>query len=435
MAGELATRVLEALERDDAQAVKLALGDNANALLGTSRNTTLHCAAAKARVASVRALLESPGIEVNPRNVHSDTPLHFAATAPGSAGCVALLLRAGADVAAVNLDGSTPLMCASGGGHVLTLQLLLRDAAGAGTVNATDSQARTALHFAAAGENAAIALLCCRELIAAGANCSVRNSLGRTPLVEALCRRPVDAALCDLLRAHTPDVAHISEEEDGHGAKGVAKGRGDAKQSKHRVAKAAPREASSSSDEGDAPPNGVDAAEDDAQEPAAFPEEEFGDQPSVWHVATSRRRHKNQTPAADEAVRQTEAAHLAGSWPALDVQWETERPAAAETAPVLEPPPAAHAEAPLPGDREEWFSIRRARYPELDILDIELGHVCGVSLDSLSAAQLDALERFHGDRLRAARDAQVVLAREQARQEAIAQVVRHVPPPALVQAV
>ena len=433
MAGELAARALEALERDDAEAVKLVLGDNVNVRLGVSRNTTLHCAAAKARVASVRALLESPGIEVNPRNAHADTPLHFAATAPGAAGCVSLLLRAGAAVAAQNLDGSTPLMCASGGGHVLTLQLLLRDTAGAATVNATDTQARTALHFAAAGEQTAAALQCCRELIAAGANCSVRNSQGRTPLVEALSRRPVDAALCDLLRENTPDeAAYISEEKDGDGTKAV-KGNADerARHRKGRVVRAAPREAVSSSDEGDAPPNeAVDAADD--KQATAVPPEENGDQPSAWHVATSRRRHKKQTPAVEE-VSQPEEARLAGTWPELN-----ERPApdaqqqVSEPAPLVEP--AAQPEAVPAGDREEWCAIRRARYPDLEILDIELGHLCGVGIDTLSAAQLDALERFHGDRLHAARDAQVVLARQQARQEALAQVVRRVPP-ALVQVV
>ena len=432
MAGELAARVLEALERDDAEAVKLVLGDNVNALLGASRNTTLHCAAAKARVASVRALLESPGIEVNPRNAHADTPLHFAATAPGAAGCVSLLLRAGAHVAAQNLDGSTPLMCASGGGHVLTLQLLLRDTAGAATVNATDTQARTALHFAAAGEQAAAALQCCRELVAAGANCSVRNSQGRTPLVEALSRRPVDAALCDLLRAHTPDEeAYISEEEDGDGAKEV-KGNAD-ERSRHRKGRgvrAAPRKAASSSDEGDAPLNeAVDAADD--KQVRAMPHDECGDQPSVWHVATSRRRHKKQTPVAEEVGHPE--ARLAGTWPELN-----ERPPPDAMQQVTEPvplvEPAAQPEAQSAGDREEWCAIRRARYPDLEILDIELGHVCGIGIDTLSAAQLDALERFHGDRLHAARDAQVVLARQQARQEALAQVVRRVPP-ALVQVV
>jgi hypothetical protein len=425
MAGDLAARVLEALERDDAEAVKHVLGDNVNALLGASRNTTLHCAAAKARVSSVRALLESPGIEVNPRNVHQDTPLHFASTAPGAAGCVSLLLRAGADVTAQNLDGSTPLMCASGGGHVLTLQLLLRDAAGATTVNATDTQARTALHFAAAGEQAAAALQCCRALVASGAQCSVRNGQGRTPLVEALSRRPVDAALCDFLLENTHDeAAYISEEEERATAlKCNADER--ARHRKHREVRAVPCETSSSSDEGDAPPNVAADAADDKQATAAPAPEESGDQPSVWHVATSRRRHKKQTPAV-EGASQPEA-RLVGTWPEL-----AERPFPDVQQHVSEPTPlverAAQPEALPAGDREEWCAIRRARYPDLEILEVELSHLCGVGIDTLSAAQLDALERFHGERLHAARDAQVVLARQQARQEALAQVVRRVPP-------
>ena len=171
-------------------AVKRGLSDVADALIkaGADVNavcangdTPLHVAARKGDVASIRALVASPNINVNVRDHGSSTPLHHAA-AKGDAECVLALLSAPyCDVNATTRKGYTPLHFAAhtiDGGGALMMLLGMPGI----EVNARDSWGRTPLHIAS--------LVMCadgaRELLAAGADGNMRDAWGRTPLHNAV---------------------------------------------------------------------------------------------------------------------------------------------------------------------------------------------------------------------------------------------------------
>ena len=108
--------------------------------------TPLHCAAHRGRTEAVRALLETPGIDVNPKSLESkETPLHRAAVS-GSADTTELLLKHGAHVDAVtDCNGESPLHTAADKCDTRVLKLLV--AAGA-DIKLESEDGRTAYDFA-----------------------------------------------------------------------------------------------------------------------------------------------------------------------------------------------------------------------------------------------------------------------------------------------
>ncbi len=106
----------------------------------------------------------------------SSSDLHEAARR-GDADLIIKLVQDGLDVNQPNLEGKTPLMIAAGSdqnGLTVTKLLLTQGA----RVNETDQYGNTALIYASQAGNLDIV----KELVAAGADASIRNKSGATAL-------------------------------------------------------------------------------------------------------------------------------------------------------------------------------------------------------------------------------------------------------------
>ncbi|ETV82281.1 hypothetical protein, variant 1 [Aphanomyces astaci] len=121
-------------------------------------------------------------------NINADTPLVWACI-EGRDAAVAVLLRHGADPRVTNHYGATTLMCATMIGEdtddatdmarkvIVTLLLTMCP----DLVNVQDRDGSTAMHLAASCGY----LQCCRALLEGGADITIRNAVGQTPLEEA----------------------------------------------------------------------------------------------------------------------------------------------------------------------------------------------------------------------------------------------------------
>ncbi|KAJ6438056.1 putative AC transposase [Purpureocillium lavendulum] len=126
-------------------------------------------------------LLETPGIQVNPRDSKGRTPLSWAA-AIGCADLISLLLASDGIHADAGDKGSRrPLWWAAALGRPTAVRLLLNSQQV--TVDATDSSGQTALIAAAAGLGKEFDVEeCVQLLLAAGARPDMRSTANRTPL-------------------------------------------------------------------------------------------------------------------------------------------------------------------------------------------------------------------------------------------------------------
>ena len=197
----------------------LGAGADVSARGGYYETTALHYAVQLARsdlptaLGIVERLLQL-GADPNSRNEWGDTQLHLA-SAIKSEPMVAALLAAGADVSARNVYGATPLHRAARERYDPVDASVVAALLGAGAdVNQWDSAGHTPLHHAAGtplvslwsseaelatdprlGVNPAVAVL-----LASGAETSLPNNAGRTPLHEAVAAdKPDHVAM--LLRA------------------------------------------------------------------------------------------------------------------------------------------------------------------------------------------------------------------------------------------
>ncbi|MDB5775051.1 MAG: hypothetical protein JWP38_1184 [Herbaspirillum sp.] len=136
------TGLILALREDSMNVFKVLLNAPSVDLEARSNNgdNALMIAAYKGNVGAVKALLEK-GAEVNRPGW---TALHYASTI-GNNDIVALLLDASAYIDAESPNGTTPIMMAAGGGHILTVKLLLDEGADATLKN---REGMTAIDFA-----------------------------------------------------------------------------------------------------------------------------------------------------------------------------------------------------------------------------------------------------------------------------------------------
>jgi len=199
----------------------LQLGADPAAFVRPSLNSCLHLAAlpspSQGQASVTKMLIQRGGCPVDAPNANGDTPLMFACGA-GNVGTAAVLLKAGASPAACNKHGLSSLMVAASAGSELAVGLCLRalaaaeqqghagaqqqgnaaTEAGRGAVSElceghltraalhhTDDQGNSALHYAARNGHES----CVQALLAAGADPTLRNHAGRTPLVEAKLTR------------------------------------------------------------------------------------------------------------------------------------------------------------------------------------------------------------------------------------------------------
>jgi ankyrin repeat protein len=151
----------------------LLAGDRVQTVDGNGRSL-LHIAIAEdAPLALLEIILERGG-SAAALDSQERTPLHLAVDR-GAWDTARLLVRSGADVFARARDGKTPAYTALGNGRA-ALQALFSGIA----IGARDQQGDTILHYAARYEGAGEETI--GQLLELGANKSIRNRAGKTPL-------------------------------------------------------------------------------------------------------------------------------------------------------------------------------------------------------------------------------------------------------------
>src|SRR5712691_4446965 len=151
-AGDLDTRLIDAVKQRDAAAVRALIdsGVDVNVADGDG-STALHWAASVGDVAAAEALLKAGASVKASTRIGAITPLLMAAR-HGNAALVRALLEAGARADEVNANGTTALMLAAAAGSAPAVTLLVDRGADPNAKEATNGQ--TALMFAAARNSA-----------------------------------------------------------------------------------------------------------------------------------------------------------------------------------------------------------------------------------------------------------------------------------------
>jgi ankyrin repeat protein len=182
------TRLLEAVKRGDAVAVRSLIRQRAPAAAAEADGSTaLHWAARLDRADLVEALIRA-GAPVDAVNRYGVAPLTLAAV-NGSAAVVGRLLEAGANPNLTGPDGDTVLMIAARTGQPPAVRLLLARPV---DVNARERwQGETALMWAASEDHAEVVSL----LAAKGADLNVRSTIPQLPKVKVDAATMVTTAL------------------------------------------------------------------------------------------------------------------------------------------------------------------------------------------------------------------------------------------------
>ncbi|XP_076033747.1 uncharacterized protein LOC143020821 isoform X2 [Oratosquilla oratoria] len=161
----------------------LEKGANANVAM-RDRASTLFVAAQNGHTGVVKALLKA-GARVNTRRVDGATPL-WIASQMGHHQAVRILLANGAFHDTPRHDGATPLLKAAHKGHIDVIQELLPYKPSLGLLKNGES----ALHAAALSGDLRVT----KTLLAAGADSSLKNDQGLTPVQIAVQSKHYDCA-------------------------------------------------------------------------------------------------------------------------------------------------------------------------------------------------------------------------------------------------
>jgi ankyrin repeat protein len=165
-----------------------------NAVTGDGQKSALHFAAELGNSRAI-GLLAAKRADLNVKDKNGDTPLHLAVRS-GSLKAARALIDAGADLSLANNEGVQPLMLAAlkKNGEFMVGLLISHGA----RINATDQYGDTALHHAAqAGRLPSV-----RVLLNAGANLQFINRRGYTP--EECARRFMQRPVVKFLREFRP---------------------------------------------------------------------------------------------------------------------------------------------------------------------------------------------------------------------------------------
>jgi ankyrin repeat protein len=205
------TRLIEAVKREDVEAVRALLKQRAN-VHATERDgfSALHWAAQRNNSQIVNLLLAA-GADPHATSRYRVSPLYLAAL-NGSASIIERLLDAGVDPNSTAHEGQTMLMTAALAGKVDAVRLLVTR--GARVDEREPYKGQTALMWAASEGNAAAA----EVLIEAGADLHAKSTAGFTPFLFAVRNAHIDTAKTLLSRgANVNDTA-----PDGTTALGMA---------------------------------------------------------------------------------------------------------------------------------------------------------------------------------------------------------------------
>jgi len=164
--------LIAAAKAGNANDVKKAFADGADATYADEEGTALWHAARKGSLVCVKAILEK-GAKIDDVVLQNGPALYKAAEG-GHLDVVKFLIDSKANV---NGDawGSTPLHKAAMNSHLEIVKLLLSKGA---KVNAENANKVTPLHWAAAEGSVEL----CDTLLAAGADVNAKNANGKTPL-------------------------------------------------------------------------------------------------------------------------------------------------------------------------------------------------------------------------------------------------------------
>lgn len=165
-----------------------------NAFTGDGQKSALHLAAEMGNSRAI-GLLAAKRADLNVKDKNGDTPLHLAVRS-GSLKAARALIEAGADLSLANNEGVQPLMIAATkkNGEYLVSLLISHGA----QINAKDQYKDTALHYAARVGNLPLV----RLLLNAGANLKLINRMGDTP--EASAERFLQRPVAKLIREFHP---------------------------------------------------------------------------------------------------------------------------------------------------------------------------------------------------------------------------------------
>lgn len=174
-------------------------GADPEAREGTRRRTPLHLAAMVGDTIFCRYLVEHCLVSTGILDGEGRTPLHLAASYGHLAACIWLASKGHADVSALDRRRRTPLHLAARSGYDRVCEWLVMVRGGA--VDGRDARGQTALHLAAAAAELAAVASLCRHC---GADPSVGDALGRTPLMHAAMSAGGDASESPRLPLEAP---------------------------------------------------------------------------------------------------------------------------------------------------------------------------------------------------------------------------------------
>ena len=162
----------------------------------------LIAATRKSAYSLIVRLLDEKGADVNGTTKYGDTPLHLA-RAPD---LITALLDRGADPARVNAHNLPPLMRQIIYRHPDTVARLLQDPRVCATVNMQDDTSHTALHYACMWGTLKKAVAKIHLILQAGANPTLTNKKGQTPMDVVRQRNPTYHAAIALLEQGLADA-------------------------------------------------------------------------------------------------------------------------------------------------------------------------------------------------------------------------------------
>lgn len=189
--------LIDAAGRGDASAVQRLLRDGASVTArdGQGRTALLAATHAAPGVGTEAArLLIAAGSDVNAKDRIEDSPYLYAA-AEGRNDILRMTLAAGADLKSTNRYGGTGLIPAAHHGHLETVCILLGTAIDKNHVNKLGWTAL--LEAIVLGDGGEVHTAIVRELVQAGANVTIADRDGVTPLAHA--RRRGYAAIATIL--------------------------------------------------------------------------------------------------------------------------------------------------------------------------------------------------------------------------------------------